>query len=63
MAHTYKKRVNTNSSHSAGFPGGSPFSKNPSTGGNCTWWAWGRFKEVYKLATGKDLSWTAGRPS
>ena len=60
MAYTFKKRVNTNSKHSAGFPGGSPFSKNPSTGGNCTWWAWGRFKEVYKLATGKSLSWTAG---
>ena len=60
MAYTYKKRVNTNSSHSAGFPGGSPFSNNPSTVGNCTWWAWGRFKEVYKLATGKNLSWTAG---
>lgn len=60
MAYTFKKRVNTNSKHSAGFPGGSPFSKNPSTGGNCTWWAWGRFKEVYKLATGKSLGWTAG---
>lgn len=60
MAYTYKKRVNTNSSHSAGFPGGSPFTKNSATGGNCTWWAWGRFKEVYKLAKGKDLSWTAG---
>lgn len=60
MAYTFKKRVNTNSKHSAGFPGGSPFEKNPSTGGNCTWWAWGRFKEVYKLATGKSLGWTAG---
>ena len=60
MAYTYKKRVNTSSKHSAGFPGGSPFSKNPSTGGNCTWWAWGRFKEVYKLATKKSLEWTAG---
>lgn len=60
MAYTYTRRTNTNSKHSPGFPGGSPFSKNPSTGGNCTWWAWGRFKEVYKLATGKSLSWTAG---
>ena len=60
MAYTYKKRVNTDSKHSSGFPGGDPFSKNPSTGGNCTWWAWGRFKEVYKLATGKSLSWTSG---
>ena len=60
MAYTYKKRVNTNSKHSSGFPGGDPFSKNPKTGGNCTWWAWGRFKEVYKLATGKSLSWTSG---
>lgn len=60
MAYTFKKRINTNSKHSAGFPGGSPFEKNPSTGGNCTWWAWGRFKEVYKLATGKSLGWTAG---
>ena len=60
MAYTYKKRVNTNSKHSSGFPGGSPFSKNSSTGGNCTWWAWGRFKEVYNLATGKSLSWNCG---
>ena len=60
MAYTYKKRVNTNSKHSSGFPGGDPFKKNPSTGGNCTWWAWGRFKEVYKLATGKSLSWNSG---
>ena len=60
MAYTYKKRVNTDSKHSSGFPGGDPFSKNPKTGGNCTWWAWGRFKEVYKLATGKSLSWTSG---
>ena len=60
MAYTYKKRVNTNSKHSISYPNGNPFEKNPSTGGNCTWWAWGRFKEVYKGATGKDLSWTAG---
>lgn len=59
MAYTYKKRVNTNSKHSAGFPGGSPFSVGPS-GGNCTWWAWGRYKEVYKKATGKSLEWIYG---
>lgn len=58
-AYTFKKRINTNSKHSAGFPGGAPFSVGTS-GGNCTWWAWGRFKEVYKLATGKNLDWTAG---
>ena len=59
MAYTYKKRVNTNSKHSANYGTGT-FSKNPSTGGNCTWWAWERFREVYKNATGKSLSWTAG---
>lgn len=60
MAYTYKKRVNTNTKHSINYPNNNPFDKNPSTGGNCTWWAWGRFKEVYKDATGKNLSWTSG---
>ena len=60
MAYTYKKRVNTNTKHSINYQNNNPFEKNPSTGGNCTWWAWGRFKEVYKDATGKVLTWTAG---
>lgn len=60
MAYTYKKRVNTNTRHSINYQNNNPFEKNPSTGGNCTWWAWGRFKEVYKDATGKVLTWTAG---
>ena len=60
MAYTYKKRVNTNKKHSINYPNNNPFKKNASTGGNCTWWAWGRFKEVYTKATGKSLSWTAG---
>lgn len=60
MAYTYKKRVNTDTKHSINYPNNNPFEKNSKTGGNCTWWAWGRFKEVYKDATGKNLSWTAG---
>ena len=59
MAYTYKKRVNTDSKHSANYGTGT-FKKNPATGGNCTWWAWERFREVYQNATGKSLSWTAG---
>ena len=62
MAYTYKKRVNTASKYSIIYPNGNPFSRVSKTGGigNCTWWAWGRFKEVYNEATGKNLSWTAG---
>jgi len=60
MAYTYKKRVNTDTKHSINYPNNNPFDKNSNTGGNCTWWAWGRFKEVYHDATGKNLSWTAG---
>ena len=36
-----------------------PFEINPSTGGNCTWWAWGRFIEVMAVA-GRSLKWTYG---
>lgn len=36
-----------------------PFEVNPKTGGNCTWYAWGRFCEVAALG-GKKLSWSYG---
>lgn len=37
-----------------------PFPLNPDTGGNCTWWAWGRFLEV--MSQGKEpYNWKYGR--
>ncbi len=66
MAYTFKKRVGPTSYDQVknlkyyvsplNPPG---FSVNPDTGGNCTWWAWGRFLEVMSVAN-KSLSWNYG---
>lgn len=66
MAYKYKKRVGPTSYNQvkniACYKAESslnPFEVNPSSGGNCTWWAWGRFLEVMSVAN-KSLKWTYG---
>lgn len=64
MAYTFKKRVGPTKYSSVSklsfYKEPNPFDINSATGGNCTWWAWGRFREVYYGAVQKDLKWTAG---
>lgn len=48
--YTFLKRTNTqygNLKNLIYYKNGNPFELNPKTGGNCTWYAWGRFWEVW----------------
>lgn len=66
MAYTFKKRVGPtkysqvkNLTYYAARGALNPFEVNSATGGNCTWWAWGRFLEVMAVA-GRSLKWKYG---
>lgn len=66
MAYTFSKREGPtkysqvkNLTYYAAKGSLNPFEINPSTGGNCTWWAWGRFIEVMAVA-GRSLKWKYG---
>ena len=50
MAHTFKKRGKTKYSDVSNllyYTVSNPFDVNSASGGNCTWYAWGRFWEVW----------------
>lgn len=57
MAHTYKMRIGPTSFNQVKnlkyYKTPNPFDINSKTGGNCTWWAWGRFWEVAAEADSK----------
>lgn len=66
MAYTFSKRVGPTKysqvkslKYYTSMGSLNPFEINSATGGNCTWWAWGRFLEVMAVA-GQGLKWTYG---